>query len=121
MESTKITVICKIFIILRKSRNSYFVLNSSLTWINPGEFLSFFAVLSLHSNVNSSHTSIVFLILNSWETDLQKSIDFLLNPFFIFRNDMYMNLFYYIIQYINSRGNNNNKVNERKSEYCEKE
>ena len=27
---------------------------------------------------------IVFLILNSWETDLQKSIDFLLNPFFLY-------------------------------------
>ena len=28
-----------------------------------------------------------FLILNSWETYLQKSIDFLLNLFFVFRND----------------------------------
>ena len=55
-----------------------------------------FAVFSLHSNVNSSHTSIVFLILNSWETDLQKSIDFLLNPFFVFRNDMYVKLLYYM-------------------------
>ena len=36
-------------------------------------------------------TFIVFLILNSWETDLQKSIDFLLNPFFVFRNDLYVN------------------------------
>ena len=42
--------------------------------------------------VNSSQTFIVFLILNIWETDLQKSIDFLLNPFFVFRNDLYVNL-----------------------------
>ena len=34
---------------------------------------------------------IVFLILNSWDTDLQKSIDFLLNPFFVFRNDLNVN------------------------------
>ena len=51
----------------------------------PVRIIQFFAVLSLHSNVNSSYTSIVFLILNRWETDLQKSIDFLLNPFFVFR------------------------------------
>ena len=31
-----------------------------------------------------------------WETDLQKSIDFLLNPFFVFRNDLYVNLLYYM-------------------------
>ena len=30
-----------------------------------------------------------------WETDLQKSIDFLLNPFFVFRNDLYVNLLHY--------------------------
>ena len=52
-----------------------------------------FAVLFIHTNVNSSHTIIVFLILNSWETDLQKSIDFILNPFFVIRNDLYVNLF----------------------------
>ena len=34
---------------------------------------------------NLSHNFIVFLILNSWETDLQKSIDFLLNPFLYFK------------------------------------
>ena len=50
----------------------------------------------MHTNVNSSHTFIVFLILNSWETDLQKSIDFLLNPFFVFRNDLYVNLLHYM-------------------------
>ena len=50
-----------------------------------------FPVLLIHTYVNSSHTFIVFLILNSWETDLQKSIDFLLNPFFVFRNDLYVN------------------------------
>ena len=55
-----------------------------------------FAVLFIHTNVNSSHTFIVFLILNSWETDLQKSKTFLLNPFFIFRNDLYVNLLYYM-------------------------
>ena len=55
-----------------------------------------FAVLFIHTYVNSSHTFIVFLILNSWETDLQKSIYFLLNPFFVFRNDLYVNLFNYM-------------------------
>ena len=30
------------------------------------------------------------------ETDLQKSIDFLLNPFFVFRNDLYVNLLHYM-------------------------
>ena len=50
----------------------------------------------MHTYVNSSHTFIVFLILISWETDLQKSIDFLLNPFFVFRNDLYVNLLYYM-------------------------
>ena len=28
--------------------------------------------------------------------DLQKSIDILLNPFFVFRNDLYVNLLYYM-------------------------
>ena len=32
----------------------------------------------------------------NWETDLQKSIDFLLNPFFVFRNDLYVNLLHYM-------------------------
>ena len=45
-------------------------------------------VLFIHTNVNSSHTFIVLLILNSWETDLQKPKDFLLNPFFVFRNNL---------------------------------
>ena len=31
----------------------------------------------------------------TWETDLQKSIDFLLNPFFVFQNDLYVNLLYF--------------------------
>ena len=31
-----------------------------------------------------------------WKTDLQKSIDFLLNPFFVFGNDLYVNLLYYM-------------------------
>ena len=31
-----------------------------------------------------SHMLIVFQILNTWEADLQKSIDFLINPFFVF-------------------------------------
>ena len=30
------------------------------------------------------------------EFDLQKSIDFLLNPFFVFRNDLYVNLLHYM-------------------------
>ena len=55
-----------------------------------------FAVLFIHTCVNSSHTFIVFLIFISWETDLQKSIDFLLNPFFIFRNDLYVYLLHYM-------------------------
>ena len=53
-------------------------------------------MLFIHINVNSSRTIIVFLILNSWETDLQKSIDFLLNPFFVFRNDLYVNLLHFM-------------------------
>ena len=36
------------------------------------------------------------LMYTHWETDLQKSIDFLLNPFFVFRNDMYVNLLHYM-------------------------
>ena len=36
-----------------------------------------FAVLFIHTYVNSSHTFIVFQLLNNWEADLQKSIDFL--------------------------------------------
>ena len=75
------------FIILLKSQNSNFVLNSSFDIIiftgKPDKFqfeLSSFAGLFIHANVNTSHTFIVFLILNSWETDLQMSIDFLLNP-----------------------------------------
>ena len=35
--------------------------------------------------VNSSHMFIVFLILNSWETDLQKPIEFLLKSFLYFK------------------------------------
>ena len=58
--------------------------------------IEFFAVLFIHTNVNSSHTVIVFLIMNSWETYLQKLIDFLLNPFFVFRNGLYVNLLYYM-------------------------
>ena len=50
--------------------------------VNSNSNYQVFAVLFIHTNVNSSHTFIVFLILISWETDLQKSIDFLLNPFF---------------------------------------
>ena len=38
-----------------------------------------------------------FTKVNRLKTDLQKSIDFLLNPFFVFRNDLYVNLFYYIL------------------------
>ena len=38
----------------------------------------------------------VIRLLNSWETYLQKSIDFLLNPFFVFRNDLYVNLLHYM-------------------------
>ena len=40
-----------------------------------------------NTNENSNQT---------WETDLQKSIEFLLNPLFIFRNDLYVNLLYYM-------------------------
>ena len=36
-----------------------------------------------------------FLILNKWETDLQKSMDFLLNPFCI-PNDLHETLLYYM-------------------------
>ena len=32
--------------------------------------------------------------LSIYETELQKSIAFLLNPFFVFRNDLYVNLLY---------------------------
>ena len=40
-----------------------------------------FAALFLLAYVNSSRMIIIFLLLNNWETDLQKSTDFLLNPF----------------------------------------
>ena len=53
-------------------------------------------MLFIHTNVNSSHRFIIFLILNSWEPDLQKSIDFLLNPCFVFRNDLFVNFLYYM-------------------------
>ena len=53
-----------------------------LNLVNSSSSYRVFALLFIHTNVNSTHTFIVFLILNSWETDLQKSIDFLLNPFF---------------------------------------
>ena len=52
--------------------------------VNSNSNYQVFAVLFIHINVNLSHTFIVFLILISWETDLQKSIDFLLNPFFLY-------------------------------------
>ena len=103
METTRITVICKIFILLFKSQNSYFVLKSSfdirknsVNLVNSRLNYRVFAEFFIHTNVNSSHTFIVFLILNSWETDLQKLIDFLLNPFFVFRNELYVNLLYYM-------------------------
>ena len=67
-----------------------------LNLVNSNSNYRVFAALFIHTNVNSSHTFIVFLILNSWETDLQKSIDFLLNPFFVFRNDLYVNLLHYM-------------------------
>ena len=100
------------------SQNSYFVLNSSL-WhflviltyyfdiiiytlyiVTSKSNYRFFAVLFIHSDVNSSHTFIVFLILNIWETVLQTSINFLLNPFFVYRNDLYVNLLYYMYMLI---------------------
>ena len=39
--------------------------------------------------------SIAFLIWNNWETDLQKSM----NPFLVFRNDLFENLLYYMYTY----------------------
>ena len=68
------------------------------TWLIPVWIIKFllYCLYILIYNVNSSHTFIVFLILISWETDLQKSIDFLLNPFFVFRNDLYVNLLHYM-------------------------
>ena len=60
-----------------------------LNLVNSNSNYRVFAVLFIH-------TFIVFLILNSRETDLQKSIDFLLNPFFVFRNDLYVNLLHYM-------------------------
>ena len=70
--------------------------NQNINLVNFSSNNRVVAVIAIHSNVNSSHTFIVFLILNSWETDLQKSIDFLLNPFFVFQNDLYVNLLYYM-------------------------
>ena len=69
-----------------------------LNLVNSNWNYRVFAVLFIHvhTNGNSSHTIIVLLILNTWETDLQKSIDFLLNPFFVFRNDLYVNLLHYM-------------------------
>ena len=37
-------------------------------------------------------TAIFFFIC--WKTDLQKAIDFLLKPFFVFQNDLYENFLY---------------------------
>ena len=62
--------------------------------VNSSSNYRVFPVLFIHSNVNSSHTFIVFQILKSWETELQMSIDFPLNPFFVFRNGLYVNLLY---------------------------
>ena len=67
-----------------------------LNLVNSSSNYRVFAVLYIHTNVNSSHTFIAFLLLNSWETDLQKSIDFRLNPFFVFRNDLYVSLLHYM-------------------------
>ena len=64
--------------------------------VNSSSNYRVFAVMFMHTNVNSSHTFIVFLILNSWETYVQKSKDFLLNPFSVFRNDLYVSLLYYL-------------------------
>ena len=55
-----------------------------------------FTVLYCYTYVNSSHTFIIFLTLNSLETDLQKSADFLLYPSIAFQNDLYKNLLYYM-------------------------
>ena len=86
METTRITVIIKRFILLLKSQNSHFVLNSSLT-------LSFIQLNLVNSSSNYRVFAVLFCtylcqlksfiaFLNIWETDLQKSMDFLLNPFF---------------------------------------
>ena len=45
-----------------------------------------------------------------WETDLQKSIDFLLNPFFAFRNDLYVNLYEHMLLCKNKVKTTNNSV-----------
>ena len=44
--------------------------------------------------MNSLH--VVIKRSGIWETDLQRSLDILLNPFFVFRNDLYVNLLYYM-------------------------
>ena len=38
--------------------------------VNSSSDCQVFAVLFIHTNVNSNHTFILFLILSSWETDI---------------------------------------------------
>ena len=77
VETTRKAVICKYSFSFKKTK---FILcvkqqfDIIIYTVKSGLFafklLSFFTVLFIHTYVNSSHTFIVFLILNSWETDL---------------------------------------------------
>ena len=62
---------------------------SKVNEVNSSSKERVFAVLFIPNNVNSSHTFIVLNILNSWETDLQKLIDFLLNSNYLNVNFLY--------------------------------
>ena len=83
MEITRIAVICKIYIHAPFQKFEF-------------ELSSFCCIVHTYLCQFKSYVCVVFLIWNTWETDLQKAIYFLLNPFFVFRNDLYDNLLYYI-------------------------
>ena len=96
METTWITVICNIhfpfqkskFIIIICIKQQFDIITYTkkvqFNLVNFSSNYRVFEVLFIPTYANSSHMFIVFLILNSWETDLQMS-DFLLIPFFVFQ------------------------------------
>ena len=80
--------------LLFNNQNSYFDIKISTVKSGKFEFeLSSFCCICI-----CQLNSYVYYISNIEQlgTDLQKSIDFLLNPFFVFRNDLYERLLYYV-------------------------
>ena len=57
-------------------------------------YLTHLPLINANPGLPSRSRDLKFLFF--WETDLQKSIDFLLNLLFVFRNELYVNLLYYI-------------------------